>query len=223
MTIMASAFEHRLQTLYCDPVRLLIPAMNLPADKADTTAINRRMTRFDEHAQVWLFGYGSLIYKADFAFIERRPASIRGWVRRFWQGSHDHRGTPQAPGRVVTLIAAEEATCVGMAYLVTPETFASLDVREKNGYLRLATELTLDDGRHVEGLVYIAAPDNAAFLGPASAQKIARHIAAAHGPSGSNRDYLIHLADALRTLHADDPHVFEIERELLDLDASATR
>lgn len=187
----------------------------------DTTAINRRMTRFDGHDAVWLFGYGSLIYKTDFPYIERRPASIRGWQRRFWQGSHDHRGTPQAPGRVVTLVAATDAVCAGMAYLVTPETFAPLDVREKNGYLRLATELTLDDGRHTEGVVYIATPDNAAFLGPASEHEIARHIARSHGPSGPNRDYLTGLADALRTLRADDPHVFAIEQALLDLTADA--
>lgn len=187
----------------------------------DTTAINRRMTRFAGHDAVWLFGYGSLIYKTDFPYIERRPASIRGWQRRFWQGSHDHRGTPQAPGRVVTLVAATDAVCAGMAYLVTPETFAPLDVREKNGYLRLATELTLDDGRHTEGVVYIATPDNAAFLGPASEHEIARHIARSHGPSGPNRDYLTGLADALRTLRADDPHVFAIEQALLDLTADA--
>jgi cation transport regulator ChaC len=41
------------------------------------------MTQFDNHAQVWLFGYDSLIHKADFPFVERRAASIRGWVRRF--------------------------------------------------------------------------------------------------------------------------------------------
>lgn len=183
---------------------------------ADTTAINRRMTDLDGHAPVWLFGYGSLIYKADFAYLERRPARIRGWVRRFWQGSHDHRGTPQAPGRVVTLIPAAEAVCVGMAYLVTPQTFAHLDVREKNGYLRLTTRISLDDGREVNGLVYIATAENAAFLGPASEAEIARHIAVSHGPSGSNRDYLVHLADALRALDADDPHVFGVERALMD-------
>ena len=65
---------------------------------AATIAINQRMNKFDGHAQVWLFGYGSLIYKADFPYIERRPASIEGWTRRFWQGSHEHRGTPMAPG-----------------------------------------------------------------------------------------------------------------------------
>ncbi len=195
--------------------------MTAPTDSLDTTAINGRMTRFDGHAQVWLFGYGSLIYKTDFPYIERRPASIRGWERRFWQGSHDHRGTPQAPGRVVTLIPAADAVCVGMAYLIEQETFGPLDVREKNGYLRLATEFTLDDGRHTEGLVYIATSENAAFLGPASERDIARHIAESHGPSGPNRDYLTGLADALRTLRADDPHVFQIERELLDLEAGS--
>jgi cation transport regulator ChaC len=189
--------------------------MNAAPEHADTTAINGRMTDFDGHSQVWLFGYGSLIYKADFPYIERRRAWIRGWARRFWQGSHDHRGTPQAPGRVVTLIAEADATCVGVAYLVSPETFAALDVREKNGYLRLATQLTLDDGGHANGLVYIADPGNAAFLGAASEREIARHVAGSHGPSGANRDYVMHLAAALRELGADDPHVFAIERELL--------
>lgn len=195
--------------------------MSSAPDSFDTTDVNRRMTRFDGHARVWLFGYGSLIYKTDFPYIERRPASIRGWERRFWQGSHDHRGTPHAPGRVVTLIPAAEAICVGMAYLIEPETFGPLDVREKNGYLRVATEFTLDDERHVEGLVYIATADNSAFLGPASEREIARHIAESRGPSGPNRDYLIGLANALRTLRADDPHVFEIERELLTLEGKS--
>ncbi|HUW52256.1 MAG TPA: gamma-glutamylcyclotransferase [Rhodanobacter sp.] len=184
---------------------------------ADTTAINQRMNRFDGHHQVWLFGYGSLIYKADFPYVERRPASIRHWTRRFWQGSHDHRGTPNAPGRVVTLIAEPGAVCAGMAYLITPQTFGQLDAREKNGYLRLATEFSLDDGRHVEGLVYIATADNAAFLGPAGEREIARQIASSYGPSGPNRDYLMHLAAALRELGAQDAHVFGIERELAGL------
>lgn len=198
--------------------------MTSSEDSLDTTAINRRAFPLEDGAQVWLFGYGSLIYKTDFPYIERRTASIHGWQRRFWQGSHDHRGTPQAPGRVVTLIPDEHAVCVGMAYLVTPQTFGPLDVREKNGYLRLATTLTFEDGSRVDGLVYIATADNAAFLGPASERDIARHIAGARGPSGPNRDYLTGLADALRTLRADDPHVFGIERALLDMDdAEGTR
>lgn len=188
----------------------------------DTTTINQRMDHFADAAQVWVFGYGSLIYKADFAYLERHPAAIEGWTRRFWQGSHDHRGTPDAPGRVVTLIAAHGARCHGMAYRVARDTLAHLDVREKNGYLRVITPLQLDDGRHVDGLVYIATADNAAFLGSAPEAEIAHHIARSRGPSGSNRDYLLHLAEALRAMGADDPHVFAIERELLALEGGAT-
>ncbi len=180
----------------------------------DTTASNKLMNRFDDDHSVWLFGYGSLIFKADFPYLERRPASIAGWTRRFWQGSSDHRGTELAPGRVATIIEQPGAICDGMAYLITPAVFFHLDHREKNGYLRLATCITFDDTSSSEGLVYIAAQDNAAFLGPASERDIAHHIARSHGPSGPNRDYLNELASALRTLGKSDPHVFEIEQHL---------
>lgn len=162
----------------------------------------------------WVFGYGSLIYKADFPFIERRRACIHGWARRFWQGSHDHRGTPQAPGRVVTLVGSPGADCVGVAYLVSGEVFGHLDHREKNGYARVRASFAFDDGSSVEGTVYLAQEGNEAFLGPAPEADIARHIARAQGPSGTNRDYLLQLATALRDLGADDPHVFAIERHL---------
>jgi cation transport regulator ChaC len=180
----------------------------------NTIAINQRMDKFDGHHSVWLFGYGSLIFKADFPFIERRPASISGWARRFWQGSHDHRGTEAAPGRVLTLVAQAGAVCAGMAYLITPEVFAHLDHREKNGYLRLAIDIHFDDGGSEEGLVYIATEDNAAFLGEAPERDIARQIAESVGPSGRNRDYLTDLADALRAMGKEDEHVFAVERHL---------
>jgi len=176
------------------------------------------MKEFHPHESVWLFGYGSLIFKADFPFVERRPASIRDWTRRFWQGSHDHRGTKQSPGRVVTLVPQAGAVCVGMAYLVTPQVFEHLDHREKNGYLRIAVDMAFRDGGSATGLVYIAGEQNEAFLGPASELEIARQIAKSIGPSGRNRDYLTGLAEALRELGTDDPHVFAIERHLMGIE-----
>lgn len=169
--------------------------------------------------EVWLFGYGSLIYKVDFPYLERRPARIEHWVRRFWQGSHDHRGTPRAPGRVATLIPEPGAECGGMAYRVPAGVFAHLDHREKNGYARHVVGLQFDDGQLSEGLVYIAEEDNPAFLGPADEAAIAEHIAQCEGPSGRNADYLFELASALRALSIDDPHVFALERELIALEA----
>lgn len=180
----------------------------------NTIELNRQRHRFDGRESVWLFGYGSLIFKADFPYLERRPAAIRNWVRRFWQGSHDHRGTIDAPGRVVTLIEKPGAICRGMAYRISPDVFDHLDIREKNGYLRFTTPMTFDDGDHADGLVYIATPDNTAFLGPAHERDIAHQIAGAHGPSGPNDEYLLRLAESLRALSEVDTHVFEIERHL---------
>jgi cation transport regulator ChaC len=165
----------------------------------------------------WVFGYGSLIYKVDFPYLRRAVGSIEGWERRFWQGSHDHRGTPEAPGRVVTLTPSPGARCRGVAYLVEHTVFEHLDHREKNGYLRHQVDIRFDNGDTVRGVLYVASRDNHAFLGPAGIDEIAAHIARSHGPSGSNADYVLQLAAALRHLEDEDPHVLELESELLNL------
>ena len=180
----------------------------------NTFTENQRRHRLDDDQQVWLFGYGSLIYLVDFPYLESRPASIHGWSRRFWQGSHDHRGTEENPGRVVTLIEQTDAICGGLAYLVEAPVFRQLDIREKNGYLRVATEMTFDDGTQATGLTYIATPENEAWLGAASEYEIAQHICHAEGPSGTNADYLLDLAEALRELGLHDRHVFGIESHI---------
>ena len=170
----------------------------------------------------WVFGYGSLIYKVDFPYLERRNATIEGWERRFWQGSHDHRGTPEAPGRVVTLIEVPGARCRGVAYRVEPVVFEHLDHREKNGYDRHRLPVRLDGaGEPVDGLIYVARPDNPAFLRPASLDELAAHINEAQGPSGSNRDYLLALAEALHGLDSFDPHVHALAERVDALVAAA--
>jgi cation transport regulator ChaC len=165
---------------------------------------------------LWLFGYGSLIWRPDIEFLEARAARLHGWSRRFWQGSHDHRGLPDRPGRVVTLIEETTAVCDGMAYLVdrrvAVETFETLDHREKNGYQRHSVRLEFAAHQtSAEGVVYIAPLDNHAFLGPAPLEEMASQIHQSAGPSGRNIDYLLELADALRALQAEDDHVYELE------------
>ncbi len=132
---------------------------------------------------------------------------------------------PEHPGRVVTLIADADETCVGMAYLVPMEavlaTFEQLDHREKNGYQRCRQTLYLRDGRRVPGLVYIAPVDNFAYLGEAPLRDIAQQIIRSHGPSGSNLEYLLQLTSALRNLNAHDPHVFELECQVRQLQSEA--
>ena len=166
----------------------------------------------------WVFGYGSLIWRVDFPYEEEQPAYIKGWVRRFWQGSTDHRGVPGAPGRVVTLIEDATALCHGAAYRIeaslAAQVLAELDHRERGGYERLDIALDLD-GDPASGLTYVATPGNRNYLGPAPLEEVAMQVRAARGPSGDNREYVVRLAASLREMRQEDAHVFELERLLL--------
>ena len=190
----------------------------------DTQAQNKQRQNLDDFDEIWVFGYGSLIYKVDFDFLDCKTAYLLNYERRFWQGSHDHRGTPDRPGRVLTLTASTNARCFGKAYKVTHEVFDHLDHREKNGYLRHQTTIHFTDNHSMQGLVYIASPQNPAYLGDADINDIAKQIFNSAGPSGPNRDYVFQLADALRHYNEFDEHVFELEQALKQyvIDSSIT-
>ena len=181
----------------------------------------------NEESATWLFGYGSLIWKPELPIVEAQPARVDGYVRRFWQGSEDHRGTPEAPGRVVTLVPNPQGHCHGVAYLVSnvdiEQTFAELDHREKNGYTRLSLSLKLgsetvsEHQKTVPGITYIANENNEAYRGPAPIKQIAEDIFHSIGPSGTNIEYLLELAEALRARTINDPHIFALETQVLAL------
>lgn len=183
------------------------------------------MSQEQDEPGLWLFGYGSLMWRPDFPYRARHPASVAGWTRRFWQGSPDHRGVPEAPGRVVTLVPEPGARCHGVAYRVAPEVaaevFAALDHRERGGYARveLSVQLTTAELQRRPARMYLATADNPHYLGPAPLPTIAAQILASHGPSGPNLEYLLRLAAALREQDADDEHVFALEREVQRLRA----
>lgn len=184
----------------------------------------------------WLFGYGSLIWKPPPHYVERVPGYVRGFVRRFWQSSNDHRGTPESPGRVVTLISkeywltlddphpyGEDDVTWGVAYRIDPtyekEVRKYMDFREKNGY----TEMTVDfypNGQTptVKCSVYIGEPSNEAFVGPQNVERTAQLIATSRGPSGENKEYLFCLHDALQQLHPEgDRHIEDLTERVLKL------
>lgn len=164
-------------------------------------------------ADQWIFGYGSLVWRPAFPYLERAPGFVVGWTRRFWQASPDHRGTPESPGRVVTLLEASDAICWGMGYRVAErdldEILPALDYREKAGYRRETAAIYFRD-RHEpvdRALLYIAGPDNPNFVGERPLAEIAGVIARSHGPSGANRDYVTSLHAALVEMGGRDDHV----------------
>ncbi|PSN69704.1 ChaC-domain-containing protein, partial [Corynespora cassiicola Philippines] len=111
---------------------------------------DREIEEFGQNDDFWLFGYGSLIWKPPPHYDQRVPGYIEGYVRRFWQPqSEDHRGTPEAPGRVATLIDRAHWDTLsdhheptervwGAAYHIptakVAEVRSYLDLREINGY-----------------------------------------------------------------------------------------
>lgn len=170
---------------------------------------------------LWIFGYGSLIWRPGFTYLEKRPARLYAYARRFWQGSTDHRGVPGAPGRVVTLESESNSCCDGIAYRVCSEEsqsiIAGLDHRERGGYERVWVDLEFRDSSdsRARAIVYRARPENDNYLGPASDLEIAKQILNAQGPSGSNVEYVFKLAAAIRLQGGEDDHVFALEGILL--------
>jgi cation transport regulator ChaC len=169
------------------------------------------------HDAVWVFGYGSLIWRPNMAYAARRAGRIEGWARRFWQSSTDHRGTVEAPGRVLTLVETAGGLW-GMAYAIEraawPAIEAALELREQQGYARVTVDIGLAADaiagpvvERVAGLLFVATGDNPYFIGPEPLAATAAIVRRAHGPSGANLDYVLALERALADMQADDPEV----------------
>ncbi|CAG4955288.1 unnamed protein product [Parnassius apollo] len=177
---------------------------------------------------MWVFGYGSLVWKVDFSYESKIIGYIKGYLRRFYQHSIDHRGIPEKPGRVVTLIPSEDpnSTVWGVAYKIRSEDIEDvtnhLDFREKNGYSKkTVTFHPKDKGLESFDLtLYIATTENESYAGPASIEAIAKQVINCHGPSGSNKEYVYNLARAMREIApgVDDDHLFSLEAAIRRLD-----
>jgi cation transport regulator ChaC len=156
-----------------------------------------------------VFGYGSLLFRPGFEYRERRPASAPGFVRSFRQSSPDHRGTPEQPGRVVTLIAQAGASCGGAVYFVSEpsaQLLRDLDHRERAGYERVELEV-LVAGRRQQAVTWIARPGNPYDAGELELPQLVELIRLARGPSGANSEYVFLLERALDELGVIDPAV----------------
>jgi len=151
--------------------------------------------------ELWVFGYGSLMWRPGFPFAERAAATLSGRRRAFCIYSVHHRGTYERPGLVLGL--APGGSVRGMAYRIAPEAWAEVYAylleREQptETYVEARRVVRLADRRRVEALVFLSDVHHPQWAGALSLERQAELIAGATGLSGRNVDYLRDLVDHL--------------------------
>lgn len=158
--------------------------------------------------ELWVFGYGSLIWRPGFPYVERRIAHVFGVHRSLCVYSWVHRGTRERPGLVLGL--ARGGACRGVAFRVAPgdreSVIAYLRAREQVTavYLERLRPFRLDDGTPGTALAYLVDPAHDQYAGKLDEETQLRIVAAAKGQSGPNRDYVINTATHLAELGMPD-------------------
>jgi len=181
----------------------------------------------------WVFGYGSLMWRPGFPFLERAAARLHGRRRAFCIFSVHHRGTYERPGLVLGL--APGGSVRGVAYRIADAdweaTYAYLREREQptETYFESFGEVRLADGRFAKALVFLSDVAHPQWAGALSLEEQAMMIAGALGLSGPNIDYLRELVSHLREEGVHDagmerllPMVEDLERAELDRKEGAT-
>jgi glutathione-specific gamma-glutamylcyclotransferase len=175
---------------------------------------------------LWVFGYGSLIWRPGFDFVERVPARLFGLHRALCVYSFVHRGTPERPGLVLGLDRG--GACRGLAYRVAAEkraaTVAYLRAREQvtNVYREAIRPVVLagEPERRVTALVYIVDRSHPQYAGRLDLDEQLHHIRQGHGQSGPNRDYVLSTVKALEALGYRDRDLHLLEQRLKGVHAS---
>jgi glutathione-specific gamma-glutamylcyclotransferase len=164
--------------------------------------------RLNPKEDVWVFGYGSLMWRPGFAYEERHHARLNGFHRALCVYSYVHRGTPEQPGLVLGLDRG--GACRGVAYRVASaqagETIAYLRAREQatDVYLERYIHVTLDDGRRVRALVYLVDRDHCQYAGRLPRNELLRLVRQGIGQSGPNPEYVRNTHAELASIGVND-------------------
>ncbi len=187
----------------------LAPVQRDPAD-----ALRRLRTQWRGHAEWWVFGYASLIWRPEFDPAEQRPALVRGWHRALRMRSRVNRGTPALPGLVFALLPG--GACRGLVYRLRAEQAeAELDrlwAREMPTGVYDARLLPCRTPQGtVAALAFTLSRRNEACLPRLGDEELLHILRHARGRYGTTLDYLARTAQALREHGLHDR---EIERQL---------
>jgi cation transport protein ChaC len=169
---------------------------------------------------LWVFGYGSLMWRPGFPFLERVTARLIGLHRSLCVYSFVHRGTPEKPGLVLGLDRG--GACRGIAYRVAvPDRDATISyLREREQatavYLETWRRITLSTKplRDVIALVYVADRGHAQYAGRLDLDRQLHLIRQGHGRSGANRDYVLSTVSEIEAQGCHDSGLHAIAQRL---------
>ena len=167
---------------------------------------------------LWVFGYGSLMWRPGFAFEEQCPARVHGYHRSLCIFSHVHRGTPEKPGLVLGLDMG--GLCQGLAFRVAAShreaTLTYLREREQVTavYVEKWVPAKLEDGRQIEAVAYVVDPAHAQYAGRLPHAELVRLVRQGHGVSGANVDYIRATFDHLVDAGIEDPDLAALVAEI---------
>ena len=167
---------------------------------------------------LWIYGYGSLMWDPGFHFAEVRRADLQGYQRRFTYRTVMGRGTPQRPALMLSL-EARAGCCQGLAFRITAERAEPesriLWRREmlRGGYCPALLPLHTPQGP-VTAVVFTANTAHDDHVGELPLEQTAAVIGSAAGVIGSNRDYLEQLAAQLQALAIPDDYVDALMQRL---------
>ena len=157
--------------------------------------------RDSQNSDLWVFGYGSLMWRPGFEFEDRSPALVHGYHRSLCIFSHVHRGTPEKPGLVLGLDRG--GACRGMAFRVKASlrraTLDYLREREQVTSVYVETWLTarLPSGNGVRAVAYVVDPTHPQYAGRLPHHELVRLVRQGRGVSGHNIDYIRSTFDHL--------------------------
>ncbi len=179
---------------------------------------------------LWVFGYGSLMWRPGFDFLERVPARLIGLHRALCVYSFVHRGTPERPGLVLGLDRG--GMCRGIAFRVAgsarKKTIDYLRAREQvtSVYLETMRRIELEEKgrRQVRALCFIVDRSHVQYAGRLTLTERLHHVRQGHGSSGPNRDYVLDAVQALEALGYRETDLHLLAQHLNSgIDTQATR
>jgi cation transport protein ChaC len=193
---------------------LLIAVRAMPAKTSSETE--------SSNADLWVFGYGSLMWRPGFEFIEHVPARLIGEHRALCVYSFDHRGTPEKPGLVLGLDRG--GACRGIAFRVAAkqrdDTMDYLRGREQTTHVyrevMRSVWLENDARQRVSALAYVVDRGHVQYAGRLSLSEQARYVRQGHGRSGNNRDYVLATVKSIEAQGFRDAQLHQLALVLHD-------